>query len=62
MNARWDLALPALLVSAYAAIFWLMGYWQGRKGAEDRQLIVADLYRVRQAQAKQLYDWERDGI
>ena len=62
MNARWDLALPALLVSAYAAIFWLMGYWQGRKGAEDRQLMVADLNRVRLAQEKQLYDWERDGI
>ena len=39
-----------------------MGYYQGRKSAEDRQLIIADLYRVRQAQAKQLYDWERDGI
>ena len=62
MNARWDLALPALLVSAYAAIFWGMGYYQGRKSAEDRQLMVADWNRVRLAQSKQLYDWERDGI
>ena len=62
MNARWDLAIPALLVTAYAAIFWAMGYWQGRKGAEDRQLIVADWNRVKMARAQQLYDWERDGI
>jgi len=39
-----------------------MGYYEGRKGAEDRQLMVADLNRVKMAQAKQLYDWERDGI
>lgn len=62
MQYRWDLVIPTFLVIAYAAIFWGMGYYQGRKGAEDRQLIIADFYRVRQAQAKQLYDWERDGI
>ena len=62
MNARWDLAIPTFLVIAYAAIFWGMGYYRGRKGAEDRQLIVADWNRVKLAQSKQLYDWERDGI
>jgi hypothetical protein len=39
-----------------------MGYYEGRKGAEDRQLMVADWNRVKMAQSQQLYDWERDGI
>lgn len=62
MNARWDLVLPTLFVIVYSAFWWGMGYYQGKKTAEDRQLIVADYYRVRQAQAKMIYDWERDGI
>jgi len=62
MNARWDLFLPAAFVFAFAAFFFILGYYECRKGAEDRQLIVGDYYRVKQAQAKQLYDWERDGI
>lgn len=62
MNARWDLALPTFLVIAYAVIFWCMGYYQGRKVEQDKQLIVADWNRVKMAQAQQLYDWERDGI
>ena len=62
MNARWDLFVPMVLVFAYSAIFFALGYYEGRKGAEDRQLIVADLNRVKLAQSKQLYDWERDGI
>lgn len=62
MNARWDLALPIFLVLAYSFAMLAIGYYEGRKGAEDRQLIVADWNRVKLAQSKQLYDWERDGI
>lgn len=62
MTYRWDLVLPTFFVIAFAAIFWWMGYYQGKKTAEDRQLIVADYYRVRQAQAQRVYDWERDGL
>jgi hypothetical protein len=62
MNARWDLFLPAFFVFVYSAIFFAMGYYEGRKGAEDRALIVADWNRVKMAQNKQLYDWETHGI
>jgi hypothetical protein len=62
MNYRWDLVLPTFLVILYSAIMFGMGYYEGRKGAEDRQLMVGDWNRVKMAQAKQLYDWERDGI
>jgi hypothetical protein len=62
MNARWDLFIPVVWVCAYSAFWWGWGYWQGKKTAEDRQLIVADYYRVKQAQAKQLYDWETHGL
>jgi hypothetical protein len=62
MNARWDIFLPAFFVFVYSAFFFALGYYEGRKGAEDRQLIVADYYRVKQAQAKQLYDWETHGL
>jgi hypothetical protein len=62
MNARWDIFLPAAFVFAFAAFFFILGYYEGMKRERDKQLIVADFYRVKQAQAKQLYDWETHGI
>lgn len=62
MNARWDLVIPTLCVFGYSAIMLAIGYYEGRKGAEDRQLMLADANRVKMAEAKLIYDWERDGI
>jgi hypothetical protein len=62
MNARWDIFLPAFWVFLFAAFFYAFGYYEGKKREQDKQLIVADYYRVKQAQAKQLYDWETHGL
>ena len=62
MEYRWDLVIPTFLVMAYAAIFWTMGYIQGKKRTEAWHRLMADVNRVRVAQDKQLYDWSRDGI
>jgi len=62
MNARWDLFLPAAFVLAFAAFFYIFGYYEGKKREQDKQLIVADYYRVQLARNKQLYDWETHGL
>ena len=62
MNARWDLFLPVLWVVAYATFWWVMGYVQGKKRTEAWHRLMSDVNRVKQAQEKQLYDWETHGL
>jgi hypothetical protein len=62
MNARWDLIIPTLVVFGYSGIMLAIGYYEGRRGEQERQLMLANANRVKMADAKLLYDWERDGI
>jgi hypothetical protein len=62
MNARWDLIIPTLVVFGYSGIMLAIGYYEGRRGEQERQLMLANVNRVKMADAKLLYDWERDGI
>lgn len=62
MNARWDLFLPFVLVIAYSAAMWGLGYYEGKRNTELRHERLANLRRRVAAREKQLYDWERDGI
>ena len=62
MNARWDLLIPTLLVIAYSAAMWGLGYYEGKRNAELRHERKANLRRRMVAREKQFYDWERDGI
>ena len=62
MNARWDLLIPTLLVIAYSAAMWGLGYYEGKRNAELRHERKANLRRRMVAREKQLYDWERHGI
>lgn len=62
MNARWDLLIPTLLVIAYSAAMWGLGYYEGKRNTELRHERLANIRRRRVARDKQLYDWERDGI
>ncbi len=62
MNYRWDLLIPTLLVIAYSAAMWGLGYYEGKRNAELRHERLANLRRRAVAHEKALYDWEIHGI
>ena len=61
-QARWDLLMPVLLVTAYSFAMAWFGYIEGKRVVEERQERIANLTRLQIARDKQLYDWERDGL
>jgi hypothetical protein len=61
-NMHWDIIVPFMWVAGYSATMWAFGYYEGKKVAARKYNEVADLYRAKQAQAKQLYDWETHGL
>lgn len=61
-QARWDLLLPTLLVTAYSFVMIAIGYYEGKRNAEYKAEKIANLHRRRAAREKLIYDWQRDGI
>ena len=61
-QARWDLLIPVLLVTGYSFVMIWFGYYEGKRVAEYNAEKKANLLRLKIAQDKQLYDWERHGL
>jgi hypothetical protein len=61
-QARWDLLIPVLLITGYSFVMIWFGYYEGKRVAEYNAEKKANLLRLKIAQDKQLYDWERHGL